>query len=76
MHARDLHQRLLLLTACLVLDTGAGHAQTFDATQLAGPASLSMPLLLHAGVDETWIRPDLNDSNWLIIDPTPPRLIP
>jgi hypothetical protein len=45
-------------------------AQTFDATTLRQPTELSMPMLIHAGDDPAYARPDFDDSSWTRFDPT------
>jgi phosphoserine phosphatase RsbU/P len=58
-----------LALAALLMGTRILCAQIFDATHLSGPAEFSMPVLVHAGDDPNWSRPDFDDSKWMVVDP-------
>jgi phosphoserine phosphatase RsbU/P len=70
MYARLSYWKPFLSFVGLLMAGQSAHAQTFDATHLSEPTAFSMPLLLHAGDDPDWARPDLDDSNWIVVDPS------
>jgi phosphoserine phosphatase RsbU/P len=55
---------------CLFLIASARTAwsQGFDATSLRQPAFLDAGLLMHAGDDPAYARPDFDDSRWMPFD--------
>ena len=48
----------------------AAHGQTFDATKLREPADLGVKWLVHAGDDPAYAKPDFDDSQWTLFDPS------
>ena len=62
---------------CLVfaaITVGALHAQApvFDASRLYAPSLLSAKWLVHGGDDPAYARPDFDDSQWTLFDPSTP----
>ncbi len=55
------------LLACVM--EGAA-AQSFDATMLRQPTDLGMNWLLRAGDDPAYAAPGLDDSAWMVVDPS------
>ena len=55
---------------CISLAAPAAHSQTFDATRLREPADLGAKWLVHAGDDPAYARPDFDDSQWTLFDPS------
>lgn len=57
----------LALSVCL-------HAQlpVFDASHLREPSELSAQWLVHAGDDPAYARPDFDDSQWMLVNPSTP----
>jgi len=67
----------LLTAALLVALAGIGqgvslYAETpvFDATHLPAPSEFSAKWFVHAGDDPAYARPDFDDSQWTLFDPT------
>jgi phosphoserine phosphatase RsbU/P len=48
----------------------AALGQTFDAAKLREPADLAAKWLVHAGDDPAYARPDFDDSQWTLFDPS------
>ncbi len=69
MDARFSPWKALVAFVCLPTAAQSALAQSFDATHLSEPTLFSMPILLHAGDDPGWARPDFDDSNWIVVDP-------
>jgi hypothetical protein len=55
---------------CISLAGPAAHGQTFDATHLREPVDLGVNWLVHAGDDPADARPDFDDSQWTLFDPS------
>jgi hypothetical protein len=60
-----------LLAGAFAAHAGAAErpAPTFDASDLHQPAVLDGLLLMHAGDDPAYARPDFDDSQWTVYDP-------
>lgn len=63
---------LAFAAVCVCLSLGArdAQAQTFDATNLREPADLGGKWLVHVGDDPAYARPDFDDSQWTLFDPS------
>jgi phosphoserine phosphatase RsbU/P len=62
----------LSLPVTLVLSwavTAPVRAQTFDARGLQRPSNIDAKWRVKAGDNPAWSRPDLDDSDWMLVDP-------
>ncbi len=57
-----------LTLLCLALVPAYLTAQTFDATNLRGPADLATIWLIHGGDDPAYAQPNFDDSHWTRFD--------
>jgi hypothetical protein len=62
----------LAATACLCISLAAqaAHGQTFDATNLREPVDLGAKWLVNGGDDPAYAKPDFDDSQWKLFDPS------